>query len=466
MWYQALPQFKNPLSPRKAKDVDPDSHAHSPRRESEQGRSIMTPSSTTHATPISRALEMPSALSFATANKHGESRNVIHQQPIHLPDPFVGDTRAQRGLPSSFSQWLREYQKHPPSIGDVSMRDRSTVSSSDHDQSMPDYSRPISPNSLQSIQMADYSRPPSYSSALSHTYADSHPPSTSSSEASRQASDWEHAISAVYSVPMVGSQHSKGQNPNQTTRVEDAGKEASTTGDSGTEEQNSSYFEEGLAAYSPGRVPTAGINAPANTRANSAANTPPAATRPSAAKEARESSYTGKTRVASITTREGPSPAIRSASEGNVRTRTSSHTPTSGKDVNVSKPQAIMKTPSSDVKGKKEGRVTNIELDVPPKHQLSLTRTASGSHEKENSRTGRETGLHAGDQKRRRVSNHTERDTSLNIHANNENRAVDRASDSNDKSSSPAKHYNDIDDVTVEGIISRSALGDLSENIM
>ena len=465
MWYQAIPQFKNPLSPRKAKDVDPDSHAHSPRHELGQRRSMMTPASITRATPVNHALDMVYSLKSPIAKGHGESQTCNLEQPMRLPDPFVSDPHPQGELSSSFSKWLREYQTHPPSVSDVTMHDRSTASSSDHDQSMPDYSRPISPNSLQSIQMKDYSRPPSFTSAFSHTFPDAQPPSISSRGASRQALDWEHALSAACSAPMASLQHPTGQNSGETSRIEDTGKNTFATRDSTTEEQSSTFFEEGLAAYSPGRVPFTGIFAPANTRASSAANTPPAATRPSAAKEARESSYSGRTRVTSITTRDGPPSAVRSASEGNVKPRTVSLISTKSNGGSMPKCQTIIKTPSSDVKSRKEGKTASIELDVPPKHQPSLTRTASSSYDKENARIGGETGSPAGDQKRRRVSTQAEVHTLLKIHGYNENGAIDRAPDLDRDSNSPAKDHNDIDNLTAEGIVSRSPLVEIDENL-
>ena len=463
MWYQATPQFKNPLSPRKAKEVDPDSHAHSPRHEAGKRYPIMTPTSISDAAPVNRDLGKTSTSKSAATSSHERPPNHIHRNSIELPDPFVGNTCSVGGIPSSFSQWLGDYRKLPPSISDIAMRDRSTVSSSDHDQSMPDYSRPISPTSLQSIQMTDFSRPPSFISALSQAAARSYPPSLSNHDESRQVSEWEQYLAGLAVEPVP--QRAKGQNTVQGTDVADHDKTTSTPHCSNNEEHIDSLFEEGLTAYSPVRMPANGTFAPANTRASSAANTPPGATRPSAAKEARDSSYTGKARVASITTREVLPSSVRPASEGSARICKASQIPTASKYGTGSKHEVDSKTPSSDVKSRKEGRTANIELDVPPKHQQNLTRTTPTNLDKENSREEDEAILPAGDQKRRRTSSKFFQDVLHSAQGGNEDASLHKRFGLDSQISSPAKH-NEIDDLTPEGIVSRPALGELDENIV
>ena len=456
MWYQATPQLKNPLSPRKAKEVDPNSHAHSPRHGTGKRRPIMTPTSISDASSIHRGLGIASALKSATTSSHVRSQTHLNQKSVQLSDPFVGETGSLDGMPSSFSQWLEDYCKHPPSISDIAMRDRSNVSSSDHDQSMPDYSRPISPTSLQSIQMTDLSRPPSFISALSQAATNSCPLSLSNREGSRQVSDWEQSLAGF--ATKSNPQHLKDQNTVERTDAGDHDRKGSTPQSSRNEENFDSFFEEGLAAYSPGRAPANGTFAPANTRVSSAANTPPGTTRPSTAKEARESSYSGKPRVASITTREVIPPSIRPASEGSARTGKVSHIPAAGKYGAVFKPQA-------DVKSRKEGRTANIELDVPPKHQQNLTRISPSSHDKGNTCEGNEAFSPPGDQKRRKTSNRLSQDALYGTQGSNENASLNKHFSLDNQISSPVKH-NEIDDLTAEGIVTRSALGEVDENIV
>ena len=481
MWYQAISHFDNPLSPAKVKPVDPDSHAHSPRRQ--------------------------------LKHKGKPTGTEAHPSRI-LPNPFIDDDKSV-GMTQASLQWQQRSQGIPPYSADVTMRDRSVVPSGDQDLSMPDYSRANSPESLRSLQMMDYSRPPSFTSAMSQVFRETYfTPSASRQGESRRMSDWEQAQSGIEAMPLVST--TAGEQLEQTPTQDRAkGREEgqrSTLQTVSGPEDITSFFDEGMAAYTPGRVAAGGTRPPANTRVSSAAHSPPAMACPSAARNARESSYSGKQRVSSITGQEVPASQRSNPPRYDNK---SSRIPTSTRLEHIEPkspkpPHLVQYSPSGDIKGRKEGKLADIELDVPQKHhrsvqleqrvsanddkyfrpqsspskknniatssignieldislknQRSSSRTSTGSLRKDSLPAREEAPSPDGQPKRRKISRTLLRQASTNS-MHNENSSYVKASQANEKTISPVRH-NDVDDLTPEGIITRSVLGELDDNVI
>ena len=452
MWYQAAPQFENVLSPRKAKEIDPDSHAHSPRRQHGRDQSRMTLSSDTqklHGTNLAHAAPMRQV--------GNTSSRMALQQPPHMPDPFVGDGKPVDRRSSLFSKGHESSRRSDPRSADVVMTDRMILPYSDCDQSMPDCSRPLSPTSLRSVQMADFSRPPSFTNARIHTIPDSNrSPSLCDGARSRQMSGWEQALSGLGPLSVAAVQEAKGKPLENTSDEVGEGRAplveyARDNGDG--------FFEEGLSTCTPDRAKVDGTLAPVNTRVSSAITTPSTETRASSTREARYSSYSGKARVVSHTTRDPPTFAARSALGSSTKERSTSHKSPFGtleeKDIENPKAQSVFnKMPASDVKGRKEGRTSEINLEVPCDDDHKACSASHSGHNKENHDASGMANTPRGDNKRRRISSVLEPDVVASNFSKDES-----------KENSPMKH-NDIDDLTAEGIITRTPLDQLDENIL
>ena len=253
---------------------------------------------------------------------------------------------------------------------------------------MPDYSRSVSPNSLPSIQMLDYSRQASGTRSPSFTASiHSQAMSLSSKAETRQCSGWEQ-------IPI-------GTKSTQLPVVEEQNKEHPI--------------------------------------------------RPSAAKEAREASYTGKQRVTSITARESPGVTVRSTSDSVIKhlQRMPSQPMQEAEDTSRNQNNLAKMPQMHEVRSKKEGRLSSIEIDVPMKHRQGLTRSSVGELDKENARSNEVFASSIGDSKRRRIdSQHVET-----------------------KQSSPARRHGgnrvgSADGLTPEGVVRRDALDPLHDNIL
>lgn len=271
-------------------------------------------------------------------------------QPVGY-DPFIGDSRhiidAFGNMPTKKRSNLDK---------DTSMPDapQSIASSSSHERSMRDapiltpFHR-LSQTSLLSQPMPDYSKPPSMTSTTS-----------------RQASEENFLLGGI--EPMRGNLMVHGG----VDEAPGAGLARRHTPEYDNEQESS--FNDMMAAYSPRKDTNSGTTAPANTRVSSAANTPPMATRPSAAAEARASSYSGKPRAASLTTRDPPPPYTREASDTDANKRCEYRKPETRQpeidDEPVGKADAKpAKRPTIRVKGRKEGRSSKIQGDTPTKSQ-------------------------------------------------------------------------------------------------
>ncbi|KAL9100270.1 MAG: hypothetical protein Q9163_004330 [Psora crenata] len=461
MWYQAALQFDNALSPHRAKEVEPDSHAHSPRKPG-RIRSGLASSNEAHHVLNNNTVDSGTVRRFPNT-----SANLRAKQPMHLADPFIGDLKPVDGRPSSFLQWHKDSERSHSCSAEIARRDGSTVSSSDHDQSMPDYSRPLSPTSLRSVQMLDYSRQPSFTNGRSRAMPDSsREPSLRSRVSSRQISGWEQALSGFGPLPVSMVQEAEQARlvPTSTHPAED-----SITPDPripSIEEHMSGFFEEGIAAYGPERVKVNCNLAFVNTRASSVADTPPAGTRSSAAKEARNLSYSGKARVVSITTRDSPPSVAQPAPQDSAASHRSVSGRSEKKDIfTPNTPPAIKKLPSDNVKSRKEGRVSGIGLEVPRVDQCKASPDSVSDANKENIHASVDADTPRGDSKRRRISNDIESNATLKVNLDSSREVGMNASGDGSTENSPAKH-NDIDYLTTEGVVTRTAFDELDENIL
>ena len=467
MWYQATTQFENALSPRKATEIDPDSHAHSPRRHTDHNQFRMTPSSDPHPLHSTNCIDAAGIRHLASTRS-----NMSSQQLVHLSDPFVGDGRPNGDRSSSFLHWMKDFQRSDQN-SDTTMRDRSTLSSSDRDQSMPDYSRPLSPTSLRSVQLACSTRPSSSTGGPGSAIPDLFRPSSFLSRASsRQKSGWEQASSDFGPPPsFLSSTRETERASSKASRKQSADGMIPLAQHAPGDEYNvSGFFEEGMTAYSPDRAAGNGILAPANTRASSAANTPPAATRPSAAKETRDSSYLGKARVVSLTTCDPPPSAVHLAPESSGKPPSTSTTANNSKSENKDVPTAstqlaVHKMPSGYVRGRKEGRASENGSEASSHNQRKASPGSLGSHNKENTHAREEFNTSRGNSKRRRISNNIDSDVALHINIDGGRDAPTGVSGDGSNGSSPVKH-NAIDDLTAEGVIIRTPLARLQENIL
>ena len=125
---------------------------------------------------------------------------------------------------------------------------------------------------------------------------------------------------------------------------------------------------------------SSGVSAPANTRASSAANTPPFPNRPSFAAEARAASYT-RTRAVSITPNDGP-PKSRESSDTTMKSHSSEEYTKEEQDAG----KKIHAIPATEIKGRKEGKAEPTHLQpLQCRPSRDITVVASGGSDKENS---------------------------------------------------------------------------------
>lgn len=386
MFFQtAAQQGRSPFSPRRTKEIDPDSHAHSPRNQ---------------YTDAQRTTAMSSNLP--------ESCDAMPPPAFRVPRNQGGDPYLPRyGNPNSdpfteeqiFQAHARSIYHRLSSSGDISMPDRppkSRFASSENDQSMADFSRVPSPvGSFRSYPMPDYSRP--ISPVGNHTRCDGAPSSsrTVSPRSSKQLSteSWRHSRPSDDDQGL-GS---------ELTLCE--------IGLSDFQHQ----LDERMANISPRKPSSSGISAPANTRVSSASNTPPAGTKPSAAAEARASSYSGKARTTLSAPRDSQQTShTGKASDKHSRYRSIPHetpqTPQPPEDEDDSDPTSydpVVKTPSDKVISKKEGKSSS--------NQLEHRRLAEpiDVHNKENIGMGRDEESSGGDLKRRRFNSQGSEKASL-----------------------------------------------------
>ena len=444
MFYQALQQECNPLSPHKDKNADPDAHAHSPRHGvvASQASASAKLESTAH----------PPSFSYGIM----QSGMMMPPPPLRLPRHQLGDpSLPQFSYHDPFSsigeqvygrRFLENSTRQTSSSGDVSMQDAPSLKSQSaiNDELMADYIRPLSPiSSYKSYPMKDYSRPLSPES---------------------------HRILSPPPLPVTRS-----LSPPQDRQVSDESlrgprmqrlfNEVETQSEREDPFPEDSQFSEMIGAMSPRKSPGSGYYPPTNTRASSAANTPPAALRPSAAAEARALSYGGKNRSVSHTTRDlPPLTHSRTASEIAAKPRNKTRRADSRQlevsNETANKLQKVIKNlPSTNVKSRKETRASELDHDDATRPQRRVSAGSTAVQDKENVDAMHPSG---GDNKRRRVSGDNTSPGMMSIAQTIRPYTPSReTSGTVTRADSPEK-INETDDLTPEGVVVRSPLGDLN----
>ncbi|CAF9906352.1 MAG: hypothetical protein ALECFALPRED_002208 [Alectoria fallacina] len=413
LYFQAAQQFHNVSSPH-TQAADPDTHAHSPRR-----RNASMVSARAKSNPVTGPLPSP----------------LPGFRPLGLlnDDPFWSQhgplSRSLAGGANLYS-YRKPWSHNTTTSGDVSMKDRSRSTSDIYDEPMPDVTRPPSPaTSRRSHPVPDYSRPQSLTS-------------------SRQVSwytDEDYSAMRVAHLNYV-----EGNAP----RID--------------EQESESLFNDLMIQLSPRKYSgNSGISAPSNTRVNSAANTPPG--KPSMAAELGAGSFAGMPRSVSVTTRDPvlhfnthvPSNNSANSDSDNPRSdfRELEFDDENGEEIEDKPEKKPVGRPAENVKSRKEGRTSEMGLEIPSsKSQRRASASSASALGKENN--GGANGEKSGEGKRKRV---TKGATSK---ANPKDRLDNTDSSPTRKVSklSPEDTMNpnnDIDDLTAEGVVMRVPLREL-----
>lgn len=279
-------------------------------------------------------------------------------------DPFIGGVNPH--------VYRNPWSRSTTTSGDVSMKDRSRPTSDSCDEPMPDITRPASPaNSRRSHLMPDCSHPQSLAS-------------------SRQVSWYTGEDSTALKISHL-------EYVEENAEIE--------------EQVNENHFNDLMARMSPRDFSAnSGISAPSNTRVNSAANTPPG--KPSIAADLRAAVFAGMPRSVSVTTRDHPPPSntrvqsnnsINSGSDfprpasrqSEIQDERSEETEDKGKKRPVGRP-------AGNVKSKKEGRMSEVGLEVANSNsQRRASAPSANTLGKENN--GAASAEKSGEGKRKRV---------------------------------------------------------------
>ena len=410
MWLQAQQQFQNITSPRND-TIDPEAHAHSPRRRDASMR-LACARQINPSILLANTYELMAPSGFqAYASRTNDP--ALSQNGA---DPFVGGPILNNNLFKNMTS------RNTTSSGDITMKSRSTSSS--HDEAMPDISRlpsPITGHRRRSILESQ---------------------------------------AAVY-APDLMPFGSKEQNRRWLKELEGEGEL------NGYESQ----FDEVMAGFSPSRKQStlSGISAPSNTRASSAANTPPGLhAPPSTLAGSGVVLFEGVPRSVSVTTRDPP-PSISRVPSDNIRTQSetrknqSSHGDAheNGKEKTET---TIRKKPVGRPRGRKEGRSSEQGLDVPVNE--TDRRASTGSVNANAKAKADESDDKIGDGKRKRVSSTFGskvplKDRAENAHLLSPTRKVSKTALQDDISAK----LGEIDDLTEDGVVVRQPLGEL-DNIM
>lgn len=166
----------------------------------------------------------------------------------------------------------------------------------------------------------------------------------------------------------------------------------------GSVQQQPSQFDELIAALSPAKA--SGTQAPPTTRVSSAANSPPATLRPTEGPEVRVITYHTQPRAVSLTTRDAPPPSTRGPSETSMK---SGVFELEAENKVEARPR-IIATPSKEVRGRKEGKTSEVDLSLSTDPGKALT--GSGSRRRKSSTKASEENqaFTASDGKRKRAS--------------------------------------------------------------
>ena len=253
------------------------------------------------------------------------------------------------------------------------MKDRSRSTSDIYDEPMPDVTHPSSEaSSRRTHPMPDFSRPQSLAS-------------------SRQVSCYTgEDLAAVRFAHLEDVEETEGIDEQMGERL----------------------FNDLMNRSSPREFSTnSGITAPSNTRVNSAANTPPG--KLSMAADLRAVSFAGMPRSVSVTTRDPPPsfqtrpPANNSVNAGSENLRSASHQSRIHDETGEETEDKIRKRPvgrpAGNVKSRKEGRTSEVGLEVPSsKSQRRASAPSTSTYGKENS--GGASSEKSGEGKRKRIA--------------------------------------------------------------
>ena len=196
-----------------------------------------------------------------------------------------------------------------------------------------------------------------------------------------------------------------------------------------------------------------GTFTPANARVSSAANTPPIQLRPSAAADARASSYS-HIRSVSVTTRDPPPPEVRASSESSLKLRCLEDQAESNERLDTK----IQKKPAGDVKSRKEGKLGEIEM--PPKKQKRSSIASTKSFEKENIKGSEDRPIAiSSDSKRKRANSSTAAKSLILQEAGGKRSSPSRKVSKTEREESSSRCM--LDDLTEQGVTVRPPLGPL-----
>ena len=424
MWLQAQQQFYNVSSHPDPADVE--AHAHSPRR-----RDASTARARLEAKAIPPGTVCANMEQGALQNRGLHSSDPFWSQHGPVSDPFIGGVSL-----NSFYKNVAS-RNTTGSVGDVTMKSRSTSSS--HDVSMPDASRLLSPSSNRRSQsMLDQCEAPSLAIG-------------------RKGSD--------FADPGVdGLRHMRIQ-PHMLNNSKFWQEEIA--GDREVNELSGSQFAEMMASFSPLRKESfaSGITAPSNTRASSAANTPPGPhVRPSAASEPEVQPYEDHNRAVAVTARD-PLPTythVTSAAKSQSEPRKPDSRQSGLHDANEQAEPMIKKKPVGRPRGRKEGKSSEIGPHGPNMTQRSTSLCSVGFGGKENTESDEK----IGDGQSKRISNAAGFKVALEDRVDNPDllspsRKVSKPNLQDDISA----RLGEMDELTAEGVVTRQPLGELENHM-
>ena len=440
MFYQMSYPDYNPLSPRKVKNADPDAHAHSPRRGALAGTSNAIATRDSSIAP------------------HSLLDGKIHPGMGMLPPPF----KAHRHLAGD--PFLSQYHYHdsfngiaePPfrrnlfqgdgrhtsSSGDISMHD-APARSATSDEVMVDYIRPFSPTSrLNNYALGQSSRP--FSPEGYRTLSLLEP----SSIRSRSPPHDRHVSAESLRGP----------------RMQRFFDEFDLQSDREAQLSEQSQFAETIDAMSPRKVPISTQSASKNTRVSSAANLPTPSTKPSAAAEARASSYSGKNRSTSQASFNLPQVnhaqlPFQIASKS--RSGSHKHEPLQPSiankeihDKNIRDPHKVVRlSPSAIIKSRKENKPNEMDQEGAKLSQAIVSAGAKLDRDEEVADENRPPDTH---KKRRRATSNSS-SAAMPVLQETGSRFIPEGSPSAKLQTDLPEKMNDVDDLTPEGVFSRGS---------
>ena len=256
-----------------------------------------------------------------------------------------------------------------------------------------------------------------------------------SSSGDQSMPDYSHSI-----TPASSRTHSNHQDPTNAPGISDYGETANED-----------------LQYSPNRPMSRGTIPPTNTRVSSTNNTPSHRIRPSAAAEARATSYShAQARSVPVTTRDPPPKEVRDPSDVSMHSGPS-EVQVEGNKENEPK---IKKKPAKDVKGRKEGKAGDLSLT--PQLQSKLSAEIFARQNKENFSGSAEKPTEMSEGKRKRSMNELSKASqavSENVQTFSPSRKISRME------RMEGFVDQDLDDLTSEGVVTRMPLANMSNTI-